>query len=93
MMMTLKWDSADQIKQVETPVLFISGDCDSLVPVEMTKKLYENSKKAPFKDILIVPGGEHNNTFYIAGPAYTVKLTNFFNKCKQHYKRGLDVQR
>ena len=30
----------------------------------------------------VVPGGQHNTTFLIAGPAYFINLTQFFNKCK-----------
>jgi len=52
--------------------------------------LYDRSESAPVREILIVPGGEHNNTYVVAAGSYKSKLSSFFSKCKTHWKRGLE---
>lgn len=59
------------------PTLFISGDIDSFVPTEQTIRLH-HACSSPNKELWIVPGGNHNDTWLIAGPAYMEKLKGFF---------------
>lgn len=49
----------------------------------MTVRLFEATKNALFKEKWIVPGGNHNNTFMMAGPDYVPRLRKFINKCLQ----------
>ena len=39
-MLRLNWDSLAAVKQVKTPLLFITGDLDTFVPTEMTRRLH-----------------------------------------------------
>ena len=82
MMLRLRWESIDQVKNIKTPIFFISGDQDTLVPTEMTFRLTAATTNAEFKDTWIVPGGLHNNTFMVAGPLYFIKVRQFMDKCK-----------
>ena len=34
-----------------------------------------------YKELWIIAGGNHNNTFLMAGPAYFVRVNQFFEKC------------
>jgi len=47
----------------------------------MFRRLYSacGSKK---KEIWIVPGGSHNNTYSVAGSIYVTRLQAFFWKCR-----------
>lgn len=47
----------DAVQKSSTPILFIHGDADAMISVEMTKKLYEAANCR--KEILIVEGAGH----------------------------------
>ena len=66
---------------MRTPVMFISGDQDTFVPTEMTSRLHA-ACSSELKKIMIVPGGNHNNTFAIAGEHYFKWLEGFAKDCK-----------
>ena len=82
-MLRLNWDSLEQVQHITKPVFFISGDQDTLVPTEMTYRLSDKTKNSESKEVWIVPGGQHNNTFMIAGPMYCIRLRQFLDKCKE----------
>lgn len=78
LMLKINWDSLSKVKKITNcPVLFVSGDKDTFVPTEMTRRLYSacGSKQ---KEIWVVPGGNHNDTWMVAGEAYIIKLKAFF---------------
>lgn len=62
-------------------MFYISGDVDTFVPTELTHQLYNKSVICKYKELWIIPGGNHNNTFQMAGPAYFVRVNQFFDKC------------
>ena len=76
-----RWNNLEQVKTVTCPILFISGDKDQLVPVEMTKRLH-SACASQRKEVWIVAGGNHNNTFSVGGSIYVTKLQSFFWKCR-----------
>lgn len=81
LMLKMDWNSLDCVKSMSTPVMFISGDEDNFVPTQMTVKLHE-ACTSELKKILIVPGGNHNNTFSVAGEHYFKWLAGFSADCK-----------
>ena len=92
-MLRLRWESIDQVEYIKTPIFFISGDMDTLVPTEMTYRLDEKTKNSESKEVWIIPGGQHNNTFAIAGPMYFTRLRQFLDKCKSiTLRKGLGHQ-
>ena len=40
-LITMRWDNLMTIKNVKVPLMFVGGDRDTFVPVEMTNLLYE----------------------------------------------------
>ena len=68
----------DALSQTEIPVLFVHGDKDTFVPLEMTQRNYEVCNSP--KDILIVEGAEHGLSFYVDPEAYKNKVIEFFKK-------------
>ena len=60
------------------PVLFIHGQEDSFVPVDMTKQNYEAC--AAEKEIMIVPGAIHGMSYYVDKERYEEKEREFFRK-------------
>lgn len=60
----------------EQPILFISGDHDWLAPTENTRGM---SREAPtqHKELLVIPGAGHNNTYREASTLYESGVLNF----------------
>ncbi len=72
-------DTLSQVKKTTLPMMFIHGDQDTFVPVEMVYRLYEAASTE--KDLLIIPGAEHGNaadmdpdTYYNAVFAFLEKV-------------------
>lgn len=66
------------VANTKTPILFIHGEADSFVPVEMTRKNYEAC--ASEKEILIVPEADHGLSFFVDAQAYKKAVCSFFEK-------------
>src|SRR6185312_341964 len=73
---------ADPIRYVgrisPRPVFFIHGDRDTIVPVEMSRRLFAAAREP--KALWIVPGAGHLECRRIAGPAYDEKIVRFLDK-------------
>ena len=76
-MLRLNWDSLSQVKNIKMPIFYISGDQDTFVPFEMTLKLAKETKNSIHKEMYIVRGGDHNNTFAVGGREYLRRLREF----------------
>lgn len=69
------------MRSVMVPTLFISGLADTLVPPRMMQDLYKNCK-SPYKKILTITGGTHNETWY--QPRYYENICNFLNELREN---------
>jgi fermentation-respiration switch protein FrsA (DUF1100 family) len=81
-MLKMNWDSLKLVTEITTPILFITGDIDTFVPTEMTQRLYD-AAKCDKKELMIVPGGNHNDTFMKAGESYGLRIAAFIKKCNK----------
>jgi fermentation-respiration switch protein FrsA (DUF1100 family) len=78
---------ASAIKQVlksTTPTLFIHGDADSFVPIEMARRLYDAC--AASKEILIVRGAGHAESAVVDPKGYEERVAAFL---KEHVYGGI----
>ena len=73
-MLRLDWNSEAKISKISKPVYVLSGSVDKLCPMVMGQELFNAAVNSKGKKICIVPGGDHNNTFMIAGEMYYSKL-------------------
>ncbi|MEZ2341801.1 alpha/beta hydrolase [Microcoleus sp.] len=73
-----RFDSIAKVDRLEMPVLFIHGTADTVVPVEMSKKLFDAAPEP--KQLYIVPDAGHNNLANFAGAEYLEKISNFFQQ-------------
>ncbi len=73
--MSSRFDSIGKIKNLRIPVLFTHGDRDSIVPIDLGKKLYEAANEP--KDFYIIPGADHNDTYIIGGREYYQRIQEF----------------
>lgn len=74
-----KADPADKIASVKCPILFIQGDKDDWVSLDVTERLYKLSNN-PLDEIWFVPNAGHTKTFGIDPDGYIDRITTFFSK-------------
>jgi uncharacterized protein len=60
LILTQKFDSIAKVPFLKTPVLFIHGMADLVVPESMSRSLYQAASQP--KQLLLVPNGGHNDT-------------------------------
>lgn len=69
-------NSAIEVRKAKVPMLFIHGSADKFIPVEMCYEIFERC--ASRKDILIVEGAVHVESYYKAREEYENKMKSFF---------------
>lgn len=67
-----QWSSDRLIDTLETPILFLSGLQDELVPKSQMKALFELAKKSEKREWKEFPNGTHNDTVMQEGYMQTV---------------------
>ena len=64
MILRIGWNSDQIVPELKLPIFYVTGDQDEIVPYEQTLKLHELSTMAAFKELYIVTGGTHNDSWY-----------------------------
>ena len=85
-LLKIGWNSDQIVPELSLPILYVTGDMDELVPQEMTLKLYELSKNARFKELLVIKNGTHNDSWYVGRHEYIEKLQKFIRSCITRYE-------
>src|SRR5699024_7753057 len=70
-----------QVDKAAVPRLSIHGNNDTLVPADMARKLYENTKSDA--EIMTVDDANHGESFVIAKEQYIKKLHAFLDQYVQ----------
>lgn len=73
-----EYPSIDRIGGLETAILVIAGDSDTVVPVEQSRALFA-AAPAP-KELLIFPGLDHNDFALAAGPGVIDATARFIRE-------------
>ena len=68
----------EQVKRSRIPTIFVHGDKDLFVPIDMSRENYEASS-ATKKELYIVEGAAHGLAYVVAGDGYLDKLEEFFS--------------
>jgi fermentation-respiration switch protein FrsA (DUF1100 family) len=76
--LTHEFDSLSKVPGLRAPVLYVHGDRDSIVPVEMGRRLYAASPDP--KEWYELRGAGHNDMLLIGGREYFQRLTDFVKK-------------
>ncbi len=79
-LLTQRFDSISKVDRLQMPVLFIHGTADSVVPTQMSKKLFDAAPEP--KQLYIVPDGGHNNSAQIGGAQYLLRVRQFLDMSK-----------
>lgn len=72
------YTTLDAMKTCRVPILFIHGEADSFVPVEMTLENYEACQSPKRK--LIVPGANHGMSYFTDREGYEAAVKAFFRE-------------
>ena len=73
-----RFESIKKVPQLKIPVLFIHGTWDKKVPVSMGRQLYAAAPQT--KSLLLIEGGEHNNSGSIGWSEYRDAVSAFVRK-------------
>lgn len=68
-LLSQKFDSLDKIADINMPVLIVHGTDDRYVPPRFSEQLFAAAKEP--KNLLLVPGGTHNNSMRLGRDAYS----------------------
>jgi hypothetical protein len=66
--LTQKFDSFNKIKSLQVPILIVHGTDDRVVPVNMSQDLFAAAPEP--KQLVLIPGGDHNDLFPGNDPKY-----------------------
>jgi uncharacterized protein len=80
LILTQRFESIKKVPQLRMPVLFIHGTDDSTVPSFMSQKLY-NAAPEP-KQLILIPGAEHNDAAVVAGRKYLQSVQSFVQQAQ-----------
>ncbi len=80
LILTQRFESIKKVSQLRMPVLFIHGTADSTVPSYMSQKLYDAALEP--KQLILVPGAEHNDVAVVSGGKYLQWVQLFVQKAK-----------
>ena len=72
------YTTLDAMKTCHVPILFVHGEADTFVPVEMTLQNYK-ACRAP-KQMLIVPGANHGMSYFRDREGYENAVKSFFRE-------------
>ncbi|MCL1469511.1 alpha/beta hydrolase [Argonema antarcticum] len=70
-----RFDSISKVGSLKTPVLFIHGMDDSVIPYRMSQILFAAAPEP--KQLFLVPKADHNNVADVAGVKYLQTVQNF----------------
>lgn len=78
------WRSSHIVPSLTSPILYLAGKKDELVPHDHMLKLYDTSKLSRLVRLHIVKNGTHNETWLQGGEEY-------YNKIKQFIEEALSL--
>jgi len=80
LVLRIGWKSVEKISSITTPILFISGRDDELVPPHHMDGLYQAATSSIYKAKHEVPNGRHNDTWQKDTATYNNAVKEFMLK-------------
>ena len=72
-----RYPSIDRIASVSAPLLVIAGDRDDIVPMSLSRRLYDAAAEP--KRFVLVPGAGHNDPELVDGRRVLTEITGFLS--------------
>ncbi len=73
------YDNLTRIHLIRAPLLFIHGEFDEAIPIEMAQRVYQAAITS--KRFFMVPGSGHNDTYLVGGSEYFRQWQIFLKAC------------
>lgn len=77
-LLSMRFDAAEKIKRVKSPILFIHGDMDDIIDYSLGRKLFEIANEP--KTFYTIKGAMHNDTYEVGGEEYFKTFVEFVMK-------------
>ncbi|HEY9815504.1 MAG TPA: alpha/beta fold hydrolase [Candidatus Obscuribacterales bacterium] len=78
--LTQRFDSLTKVRSLQSPVIYIHGTADPVVPSDLSAVLYD-ATAAP-AELVWIPGANHNNVAEVGGDRYRAALIQWL---RSHY--------
>jgi fermentation-respiration switch protein FrsA (DUF1100 family) len=76
-LITQRFEAVKKVGKVQSPLLVVHGDNDTLIPSDLGRRLYD-AATGP-KHFMLVEGGSHFSTMAVGLPKYREALKDFFS--------------
>jgi fermentation-respiration switch protein FrsA (DUF1100 family) len=73
-----RYPSIERISRLAVPLLVVAGERDTLVPAELSRRLYDKACRP--KEFVLVPGADHNSMELLDGPLMIDAIVRFFRQ-------------
>jgi uncharacterized protein len=70
-----RFESLRKVSQLQMPVLYLHGTSDTLIPFEMSRRLFEKTRSP--KQLKLFPNAGHNDLPQVGGADYAQTVQNF----------------
>ena len=74
-----RFHSREKVRDLRIPKLFVHGDADGTLPLELGERLYEAAAEP--KELYVVPRAGHNDVYRHGGLRYLRRLNRFSRRC------------
>jgi len=75
LLLAARYDVVSRLPNVRMPILVIHGDQDRIIPLALGRRVYDVAPQP--KSFYVVPGADHNDIPWVAGPQYVQRLREF----------------
>lgn len=82
LLLTEKFDSLSKVRSLRVPVLFMHGSADSVVPSEMSQRLYDAASEP--KQLFVIPDADHVRIYQPGEQSYLKAIQRFTEFVQQH---------
>jgi len=85
-----RYESAERMPQVTCPILHLHGLQDSIIPIELGRKLFaaappQSANEIP-KRFIELPSADHNDILAVAEPQFAAAVAQFLKQLEGHRK-------
>jgi alpha-beta hydrolase superfamily lysophospholipase len=70
-----RFESLHKVSQLQMPVLYLHGTADTVIPFEMSQRLFEKTRSP--KQLKLFPGAGHNDLPQVGGAVYARTVKDF----------------
>jgi hypothetical protein len=81
LLLSERFDSLSKVRSLRVPILFLHGSADSVVPSEMSQRLYDAAPKP--KQLFVISGADHVRIYQPGEQSYLKAIQRFIELVQQ----------